>query len=208
VVRGWLGVQIQPVSKDIAESIGLEQAKGAIVAEAQDGSPALKAGVKAGDTILSVDGDKIDSPRDLARKIASYPPETVVELGVWRDGAKQTVKVTLGKLQDKQAAAAVEATGENTAFVDSLGVELANASKAGAGEEGVVITDVAQDSPLAEKGLKRGDVILEVAGKAVAEPGDVAGAMLSASESGRKAVLMRVESGGNTRFVAVPVAKG
>lgn len=208
VVRGWLGVQIQPVTKDIAESIGLDQPKGAIVAEAQDGSPALKAGVRTGDTILSVDGEKIDSPRDLARKIAGYPPETDVTLGVWRDGAKETVKVKLGTLEDKATVASLKPTGKDTAFVDSLGIELASAAKVGAGDKGVVVTDAVADGPAAEKGLKRGDVILEVAGKSVSEPGDVASAVLAANENGRKAVLMRVESDGATRFIAVPVSKG
>ncbi|MBC00044.1 MAG: serine protease [Rhodobacteraceae bacterium] len=209
VVRGWLGVQIQPVSADIAESLGLEEAKGAIVAEAQADSPALQAGIESGDTILTVDGEAIDGPRELARKIAGYPPETVVELGIWRDGRKQSVDVTLGRLQEKASVtAAVEPTGEATAFVDSLGLELASASKVGAGERGVVITDLANDSAAAEKGLKRGDVILEVAGKQVDAPGDVASAVLGASEGGRKAVLMRVKSENATRFVAVPVARG
>jgi serine protease Do len=209
VVRGWLGVQIQPVSADIAESLGLEEAKGAIVAEAQADSPALQAGIESGDTILTVDGEAIDGPRELARKIAGYPPETAVELGIWRDGRKQTVEVTLGRLQEKASVqAAVEPTGEATAFVDSLGLELASASKVGAGERGVVITDLARDSKAGEKGLKRGDVILEVAGKPVDAPGDVASAVLGASEGGRKAVLMRVKSENATRFVAVPVARG
>jgi serine protease Do len=208
VVRGWLGVQIQPVSKDIAESVGLTEAKGAIVAEAQGDSPALKAGIRSGDTILKVDGEAIDSPRDLARKIASYPPETKVTLDVWRDGRERSIEVTLGRLLEEGRVAAVEPTGENTAFVDSLGLELASARSVGAGERGVVVTDISGDSAAAEKGLKRGDVILEVAGQPVNAPGDVAGAVLGASESGRKAVLMRVESGNATRFLAVPVDKG
>ncbi|WP_051242736.1 Do family serine endopeptidase [Stappia stellulata] len=209
VVRGWLGVQIQPVSADIAESLGLDEAKGAIVAEAQGESPALKAGIESGDTILTVDGESIDGPRELARKIASYPPETAVDLGIWRDGEEQTVTVTLGRLQESaSAAAAVEPTGEATAFVDSLGLELAAARDAGAGERGVVITDLAPDSTAGEKGLERGDVILEVGGTQVDQPGDVASAMLGASEGGRKAVLMRVKRENATRFVAVPVARG
>jgi serine protease Do len=208
VVRGWLGVQIQPVSKDIAESVGLDQAKGAIVAEAQPDSPALAAGIRSGDTILTVDGKTVDGPRDLARMIAGYPPETEVTLGIWRDGERQDIEVTLGQLQDKKTVASLEKTGKDTAFVDSLGVELASAARVGAAERGVVVTGVADDSPVIAKGLKQGDVILEVAGKPVSDPGDVAGAVMSASESGRKAVLMRVESNGTTRFVAVPVARG
>ncbi|WP_244293201.1 Do family serine endopeptidase [Stappia sp. TSB10P1A] len=206
VVRGWLGVQIQPVSKDIAESVGLKDAKGAIVADAQGDSPARKAGIRSGDTILSVDGQSVDGPRDLARMIAAYPPETEVTLNVWRDGREQDVKVILGRLQDDgPATAAVQPTGKDTAFVDSLGMELAAASAMGAGERGVVITDIPADSPAAEKGLQRGDVILEVAGQPVSNPGEVAGAALAASENGRKSVLLRVERNNASRFVAVPV---
>ncbi|MBC2858871.1 Do family serine endopeptidase [Stappia sp. 28M-7] len=206
VVRGWLGVQIQPVSKDIAESVGLKDAKGAIVADAQGDSPARKAGIRSGDTILSVDGQTIDGPRDLARMIAAYPPETEVTLDVWRDGREEEVKVILGRLQDDgPVTAAVEPTGKDTAFVDSLGVELAAASVVGAGERGVVITEVPSDSAAAEKGLQRGDVILEVAGQAVNNPGEVANAVQGASENGRKSVLLRVERNDASRFVAVPV---
>lgn len=155
-----------------------------------------------------MDGKTVDGPRDLARMIAGYPPETEVTLGIWRDGEKQDIEVTLGQLQDKKTVASLEKTGKDTAFVDSLGVELASAARVGAAERGVVVTGVADDSPVIAKGLKQGDVILEVAGKPVSDPGDVAGAVMSASESGRKAVLMRVESNGTTRFVAVPVARG
>lgn len=206
VVRGWLGVQIQPVSKDIAESVGLEEAKGAIVADAQGDSPARKAGIRSGDTILGVDGQPVESPRDLARMIAAYPPDTEVTLDVWRDGREQEMKVTLGRLQDDgPTTAAVQQTGKDTAFVDSLGVELAAASAMNAGERGVVITDVPADSAAADKGLQPGDVILEVAGQAVNNPGEVANAVQGASENGRKSVLLRVERNEASRFVAVPV---
>ena len=206
VVRGWLGVQIQPVSKDIAESVGLKEAKGAIVADAQGDSPARKAGIRSGDTILGVDGQPIESPRDLARMIAAYPPDTEVTLDVWRDGREQEMKVTLGRLQEEgPTSAAVQQTGKDTAFVDSLGVELAAASAMKAGERGVVITDVPADSAAADKGLQPGDVILEVAGQAVNNPGEVASAVQGASENGRKSVLLRVERNQTSRFVAVPV---
>jgi len=208
VVRGWLGVQIQPVSKDIAESLGLDEAKGAIVADAQADSPARAAGIRSGDTILSVDGEAIEGPRDLARKIASYPPQSAVDLEVWRQGRTETVEVTLGELREPGKRAAVEPTGDSTAFVDSLGLELASAKAVGAGEAGVVVTDIARDSAAAEKGLSRGDVILDIAGQPVSTPQDVASAVLEASEAGRGAILMRVKSERATRFVAVPVARG
>ncbi len=209
VVRGWLGVRIQPVSADIAESIGLPKAEGAMVAQAEGGSPAEKAGIQSGDTILEVDGKPVKSPRDLARMIANYPPETRVELTVWRDGREQTIEVTLGKLAESASAKAeVRPTGKDTALVQSLGVEVAPAAAAGAGDEGVVVTRVDPAGAAAEKGLQRGDVIVEVAGQKVNTPSDVAEAVVSATENGRKAVLMRVQSDQGARFVAVPVDQG
>ncbi|MXN65686.1 Do family serine endopeptidase [Stappia sp. GBMRC 2046] len=208
VVRGWLGVHIQPVSKDIAESVGLAEASGAIVADAQDNSPAEKAGIKSGDTILKVDGKKVEGPRELAKMIAEYAPDSKVDVTVWRDGAEKDISVTLGRLAEPEKRAdAAKPTGEKTAIVESLGVELAPASEMGAGEEGVVVTDVAPDGAAAEKGLKTGDVILEVAGSTVNTPGDVAEAVVAASEKGRKAVLLRVKSDETVRFVALPVDK-
>lgn len=206
VVRGWLGVHIQPVSDDIAESIGLEEARGAIVAEAQDGSPAKKAGIRTGDTILKVDGKKVEGPRDLAKMIAGYAPDTEVDVTVWRDGGEQDVTVTLGRLAESDdRAEAAKPTGKNTALVESLGVELAPAAAAGVGEEGVVVTDLDPNGVAAEKGLKTGDVILEVAGSTVNTPGDVANAVVAASEKGRKAVLLRVKTDRAVRFVALSI---
>ncbi|MBA5776384.1 Do family serine endopeptidase [Stappia sp. F7233] len=208
VVRGWLGVQIQPVSQDIADSIGLKAAKGAIVAEPQADSPAIAAGIRSGDTILKVDGKEVEGPRELAKMIAGYAPDTKVDVTIWRDGEEKDVEVTLGKLPEtRKAAAEVSPTGKDTAVVESLGVELASAKSAGAGDEGVVVTEVDPDGPAAEKGLKAGDVILEVAGEAVETPGDVAEAVVAASEKGRKAVLLRVKSDQTVRFVALPVEK-
>ena len=208
VVRGWLGVQIQPVSKDIAESLGLDEARGAIVAEAQPDSPALAAGVRSGDTIISVDGDAIDGPRDLARMIASYPPESDVTLEVWRQGRIEEVEVTLGRLGETGQAAAAQTTGDGTARIESLGLELAAAGAMNAGEAGVVVIDVDRDGAASDKGVRRGDIILEVAGEQVSTPEDVARAVMSAQENGRGAVLMRVQGERATRFVAVPVERG
>ncbi len=208
VVRGWLGVQIQPVSQDIADSIGLEAAKGAIVAEPQDDSPAKAAGIRSGDTILKVDGKEVEGPRELAKMIAGYSPDTKVDVTIWRDGKERDVEVKLGKLPEtKKAAVEVTPTSKDTATVESLGVELASAKDVGAGDEGVVVTSIVPDGPAAEKGLKEGDVILEVAGQAVETPGDVAEAVVAASEKGRKAVLLRVKSDQAVRFVALPIEK-
>lgn len=206
VVRGWLGVQIQNVTDDIADSLGLEEAHGAIVAEAQAGSPAEKAGLRSGDTILAVDGAKVEGPRDLSKIIAAFNPDTTVEITVWRDGKKQDIDVTLGRLKEQQQAAATpQATEKQKTSLDDMGLVLTTKAEAGLDGEGVVIAEIDPDSPAAEKRLRQGDVILEVAGTEVSSPEDVLNAVKKAEEDGRKAVLFRVETNNTTRFVALPM---
>ncbi|MTI17040.1 Do family serine endopeptidase [Rhodobacteraceae bacterium RKSG542] len=207
VTRGWLGVQIQPVTEDIAESLGLESKDGTLIAEAQKDTPAQEAGLKSGDIILEVDGKAIKGPRELAKTIAGYSPNTTVEVKFWRDGEVETVDVKLGNIPEEQKAASAEkksgkATG--TALVESLGIELATASSQGIESDGVVVMSVEPDSPAAEKGLRKGSIITQVASKNVTTPEEVAEQVESAKEQGRKAVLLRVENNGNTMFVAIP----
>lgn len=207
VVRGWLGVQIQNVTDDIAESLGLDQARGAIVAEAQDNSPAEKAGLRSGDTILSVDGKEVKGPRELSKIIAGYQPDSKVDITVWRDGDTKDVSVTLGRLQDQENVAAATGSQEQDTktSLDELGLMLLSKAEAGMDGEGVVIAEIDPDSPAAEKSLNQGDVILEVAGTKVNNPDDVLKALKKAETDGRKAVLFRVESNDTTRFVALPM---
>ena len=206
VVRGWLGVQIQPVTGDIADSLGLAKAEGAIVSDPQNGSPADKAGIKAGDTILKVDGKSIKGPRDLSRMIAAYAPDTKVNLTVWRDGAEEDVTVTLGTLNDPDAVAQVTPSVSGSIQLADLGIEVTGAKRAGLDVDGVVVTAIDPDGPAAEKGLREGDVIAEVAGQKVTSAKDVEKAIAKAEKDGRKAVLMRVFSDDASRFVAVPLA--
>jgi serine protease Do len=207
VVRGWLGVQIQPVTDDIAASIGLEASEGALVTEPQDGSPAEKAGLEPGDAILEVNGTKIADARELAKVIAAYPPETTVELTLWRDGAEMTTKVTLGTLPDENRVASMGGKVDPSALED-YGLSLAPAGSVGAGDKGVAVTDLDPAGKAAEAGLRQGDVILEVGGDEVAAAADVTKALKAASGKGRSAVLMRVQNGDDVRFVAVPLATG
>ncbi len=209
VVRGWLGVQIQPVTEDIAASIGLDKARGALVTEPQANSPAVKAGIKAGDTILAVNGESVADARQLARRIAAYPPDTAVDLSIWRNGREETVKVDLGTLPDEQklASTAPDKPADPAIAMEDLGLSLAPASAVGAGDEGVVVTKLDPDGKAAEKGLREGDVILDVAGKAVSSPVDVANGIRTAQEDGRKAVLMRVKTGDQVRFLALSIDK-
>ncbi|MGI9373111.1 MAG: Do family serine endopeptidase [Hyphomicrobiales bacterium] len=201
VTRGWLGVQIQPVSEDIADSLGLKDTKGTLVAEIQEGSPALKGGLKAGDTILSMNGKKIDSPRDLARKVAALEPGSKVKLKILRNGDEITKTVNLGKLPNaKKMASAEDVTGEEKTSLAALGLSVAPHQ-----EEGVTVVDIDPDSTAAKKGVRRGDRILKANGIKVNDPKELRAAIETAGEKGRKSVLMLVRSGDNQRFVALPL---
>jgi len=216
VSRGWIGVQIQPVTADIADSLGLKKAEGALVAEPQANGPAAKAGIESGDVITAVNGDAVKDARELARTIGALAPGNAVKLNVLHKGQDKVVNLTLGQLPNT-----LEAKADNDndngdkggatrgTDVPKLGLTLAPAnSVAGAGKDGVVVTEVDPKSAAAERGFKEGDVILEVAGKSVANVGDVREAINTARSDNKNSVLMRVKSGGSLHFVAVPLAKG
>ena len=205
VARGWIGVQIQPVTDEIAESLGLKSTKGALVAEASPTGPASGAGIKSGDIILGVDGQKVDGPRELARKIASLGPDAKATLSYWHDGAEKTADVKLGTLPNNDQVAKAEVSGdEDKSTVAALGMQLAPAASIpGAGKDGVVVADVDQDGAAAQKGLKVGDVILEAGGQKVSKPSDITAVITGAKKDGRKAVLLRVKSDQGIRFVAL-----
>jgi serine protease Do len=210
VTRGWMGVQVQPVTKDIADSMGLRQAQGALVAEPQPGSPAEKAGIKSGDVITAMNGAPLKDSRDLARNVAQLAPGTSVKFDILRDGESKSISLTLGELPNQQQARAE--TGDNdraapTSGIPHLGLQLAPAAEVeGAGNQGVAVLGVEQGGPAAERGLQTGDIILEVGGKQVMKPADVRDALAAAHKSGRHDVLMRVKTAqAGSRFVAVPL---
>ncbi|MGB3272426.1 MAG: Do family serine endopeptidase [Xanthobacteraceae bacterium] len=216
VSRGWIGVQIQPVTKDIADSLGLSKAEGALVAEPQRGSPADKAGIESGDVITAVNGEAIKDARVLARKIGSLAPGEKVKLTTLRKGQEKTVELTLGELPKQREARngrggddrGERRRGDRDA-VPRLGLSLAPAaSVAGAGDNGVVVIDVDPDSPAAERGFKEGDVILDVGGKEVSSVKDVRDAVADARKESKNTVLLRVRSGDTSRFVALPLGRG
>ena len=216
VDRGWLGVVIQNVSDDIANSIGMKEAKGAMVTKVTEDGPAAKEDLKAGDVIVEVNGDKIDNSRDLARKIAELHPNTPVKLAIIRYGEKREVDMKLGTFPNSKKLASVEEDKPDTGQqMKDLGLSLAPAAKfPGAGDEGVVITEVDPSSDAADKGLKPGDVILQVAGVSVSDPSDVAEGVKKAmagakptTEKDTVKVLMQVKSGDQTRFVALSLKK-
>jgi serine protease Do len=206
VTRGWLGVQIQPVTATIADSLGLKKAEGALVAEPQDGSPAAKAGVLSGDVITAVNGTPVKDARELARTIGTIAPSATVKLDLIRAGQAKTISLTLGEMPDQQQAKADTGNSEPTSGVPHLGLSVAPASEvSGAGAQGVVVTAVDPDGPAAEQGFKTGTVILDVGGKSVANVGDVRKALVDAKAQGKHQVLMRVKQGDAMRFVALPL---
>jgi len=211
VTRGWIGVQIQTVTPDIADSLGLKKAEGALVAEPQANSPAAQAGIKAGDVITQVDGNAVKDSRDLAKRIGSMAPGTKINLTLLHEGTEKSLSLTLGQLPNQKEASNTpqEDNGAASAAIGKLGLTLAPADRVqGAGKHGVVVTGVDTSGVAAEHGFSTGDVILEVGGKEVSTPGDVRNAIGTARHEGRKNVLMRVKSGDNTRFVALPIGQG
>ncbi|MGP2491779.1 Do family serine endopeptidase [Mesorhizobium sp. PUT5] len=207
VSRGWLGVEIQPVTADIAESLGLSTQKGALVASAQDDGPAKKAGITAGDVITQVDGKDVASSRDLARMIGAYQPGKMVNVTLWRQGKSETVKVDLGTLPTQQQASADEQSAPSQNSGQSLADLGLTVTKSEDGK-GLVVTDVDPDSVAADRGIQAGDVIVAVNSQDVNGSGDVTRAMADAAKAGRKSVLVQISRDDSNRFVALPVAKG
>jgi len=208
VTRGWMGVQVQPVTQAIADSLGLKKAEGALVDEPQANSPAAKAGIESGDVITAINGTPLKDSRDLARQVGMMAPGTSVKFDVLHKGASKTVTLTLGQMPNDRQAKADEPAAA-AAGVPHLGLALAPAKDvSGAGEQGVVVVGVEADSTAAEHGIKTGDVILDVGGKAVGSVADVRNAVGEAHAQGKHDVLMRVKTADGTRFVALPLANG
>ena len=207
VTRGWLGVQIQPVTADIADSLGLKKAEGAMVDEPQKDSPAAKAGVQSGDVITAVNGNAVKDARDLARTIGTMAPDSTVKLDIVRDGQPKTLSLTLAQMPtDRHVASADQGNAHQPSGVPHLGLQVAPANEvAGAGSKGVVVVGVDPDGPAAERGFQAGNVILDIGGKAVANVDDVRQALTDAKTQGKHDVLMRVKMGDATRFVALPL---
>jgi serine protease Do len=209
VTRGWMGVQIQSITSEIADSLGMKEARGAIVAEPQPGSPAAKAGIQAGDVITSLNGTPVKDSRDIARKVGMMAPGASIKFDYLRKGQTKSVELTLGEMPNQQVAKAGDDSGVPNAGMPHLGLSLSPAGDvAGSGNKGVVVTGVEPNGPAADHGLQTGDVILDVAGKTVSNVSDVRKALSDAKAQGRHDVLFRVKSAGTTKFVALPIANG
>jgi serine protease Do len=208
--RGWIGVQIQPVTTNIAESLGMKEDKGALVAEPLTDGPAARAGILSGDVITALNGQPVKDTRDLAKQIGDMAPGGTVNLTIWRKGEEKTVSLTLGETPKQHEASRAAAPKADADRVDApkLGLMLASAEHvAGAGSEGVIVIDLDRNGLAFEHGFKIGDIILDVGGRKVVTPVDVRNAVRDAHKEGKRVVLMRLKSDETTKFVAVPIAR-
>jgi serine protease Do len=221
VHRGWLGVRIQAVTDEIAESLGLDKVKGALIASVSDDGPAQAAGIQAGDVVLSFDGKEVSDMRRLPRLVAETPVGKTVPVTVWRKHKEDVVQVKVGRLEesDQQQASAPEGTGKGRksegGFVKTLGLTLSDLTpdlkekfSLADDSKGVVVVDVAKDSPAAAKGVRPGDLIMEAAQEEVKSPGEVNSRIEEAKKSGRKSILLLVERQGDLRFIALRLDQG
>ena len=201
VDRGWLGVEIQHVDETMAEALGLEEAKGALVASVKADGPAARAGLRSGDVIVSFAGEPLDAMKDLPRVVAELDSGAEVVLEVWRDGRRETLTATIGT-HAHGALAAVSMPDDDSV---KLGVMLAPRGESG--KAGVTIAKVAPGSLAARNGLRPGDVIVQAGSKTVNRPDEVAGAVRAAA-SEDKPVLLLVERGDHRRYVAIDLDRG
>ncbi len=215
--RGWLGVNIQSVTDEIAESLGLDKARGALVARVSENGPAEKAKIQPGDVVIKFDGREVTEMRRLPRMVAETPIDKSVKVVVWRKGKEVTLDVKLGELDENEQVASGKGSKpqpgqQSPATAEVLGMSLAAVSPElrerfdlAETAKGVVVTAVADGSAAAERGVRAGDIIVEVGQEEVASPSDVQSKVKDARTAGRKTVLIMVERQGEQRFVAVKV---
>jgi serine protease Do len=211
-------VRIQTVTEEIAESLGLHGAAGALVASVTPGGPAESAKIEPGDVILEFDHKAIDRMRGLPRIVAETPIGKEVEVSIWRRGAQQTVTVTLGELPEEDELAALTESGADTptsAQIDSLGVtvatitdELRSRYELSEDVSGVVIVEVKEGGPAGAESLRPGDVIVEVGQEEVNSPPEVTAKVNQAQQENKKSVLLLIDRQGDLRFVALRFPAG
>jgi serine protease Do len=216
--RGWLGVKIQQVTPDIAESLGLKDPSGAMIAGITDGGPADKAKLRAGDIILKFDGQDVKEMHNLPRIVADAEVGKQVPVTLWRDGKEVTLQTTLAERPADAQLAAVDATAKPDATqptdiaglglkVAPLNQDLKDKFQLGADQKGVVITDVAPNTSAADRGLRPGDVIMEVQQGEVASPDDIQKQVDAARKADRKFVLMLIQREGGTQYIPLSLSK-
>lgn len=211
--RGWLGVRIQTVTDEIAESLDLEKTMGALVASITPDGPAELAGLQHGDIILKFNNQDVEDMRSLPRIVAETPIDESVELEFWRDGEKQTTQVTIGELEKAEEEGLLDASAETKGSLKkinplSIGVKPLTENErteysVPASVEGVLIGEVEEGSEAEQKGLMEGDVIVEINQQPVKAPEDVNDIVSAATNAGRNSVLLLVNRDGDVRFVAL-----
>ena len=216
IQHGFIGVQIQPVTTDIQNALGLDTKDGALVASVGSDTPAGKAGVKAGDIVTAVGDTPVTDARSLARAVADLTPGTKTQMKVLRHGDKQTLDITIGDMKNATDVAsndsgdsADQSTSQTLGMqLNSLTADTRNQLNLPDDATGVLVEDVYQNSAASDDGVQPGDVIVSVNQKPVKSPRDVANAVKAASASGRKQVLLLVDRGENSSFVALPLDNG
>jgi serine protease Do len=223
VRRGWIGVRIQDVNDDLAEDLGMEQAEGALVAGVTDEGPAAVAGMQDGDVVVEFNGRPVETMRDLPRVVADTPPGDTVDVVVIRDGERVTLQVEVGLLEDEETEVAAASPGDeepeeeggaappdlDAAQMFGLSLvpitdELRSAHSIEPGIEGAVVQSVEAGSEAEEKGLKEGDVIVQVSQRDVAAPEEVVARIEELKAEGRRTVMLLVSGEGNSlRFVSL-----
>jgi serine protease Do len=220
--RGWLGVRIQTVNDELAEGLRLPSTKGALVANVTDGGPAEKAGIRQGDVVLRFDGKDVTAMRSLPRIVAETAINKEVEVVVWRQGKEMSFDVTVGELTDEVEQAALSQPDEGgeggpatEGRIANLGLKVGPISDAARNQfkledsvKGVIVTDVDANGPAADKGLQKGDVIVEIDQKAVGSPQEIDKRVSEAKKNGYRVVTLLVYRGGDYQWVAVRIDKG
>ena len=216
VVRGWLGVSVQPVTDQLARGLELPQDAGALIGDVRPNSPAEQAGLKSGDVVVGFDGEAVDDPRDLAWKTAQRDPGETVELSLFRDGERRTVAVELGRLSDagQQAAAAGGTDKLARLTAEAMGVQLAEPRPQVLEQfdlprdvDGAVVARVAPNGPAAAQGVRPGDVIRQVGRRAVDSPRDVHTAVEQALAQGNDGLVVLLRRGNQTQFISIPLVR-
>lgn len=218
VRRGWLGVQVQRVTPDIAESLGADGTGGALVTSVSPDSPAASAGLRQGDVITGFNGDPLEQMRQLPRIVASTGIGSTVPMTLLRGGKEETVQVTIGELRNEPQQVALSGSSgaprsaQPEESKSALGLKLAPLTPGlrqtfsiADDVDGLVVTEVDRDSAASQRGLDLGDVIVEAGQEPVATPADLESRIAKAKEDGRKTLLMLVSRGGDLRYVPLPL---
>ena len=217
IQHGFIGVEIQPVTTDIQNALGLDSKDGALVASVGPDTPAGKAGVKAGDIVTAVGDKAVTDARSLARAVADLTPGTNTQMKVLRHGDKKSLDITIGDMKNARDVASSDSgsSGDVQSSSQTLGMQLSSLTSDTRNQlnlpddaTGVLVEDVDKNSAASDDGVQPGDVIVSVNQKPVKSPSDVEDVVKAASASGRKQVLLLVDRGENSSFVALPLDNG